>query len=415
MNTHWRLRCLTVFLVAVVSAPLAAEDFSGKVLRVLDGDTIEVMRDGKPEKVWLHGVDCPEAHQAYGKKAKQFTAELVLEKDVTVKVVEKDANGRVLGEVALPDGRSLNRELVRQGLAWWYEEYAKDDRVLEDLEFAARTQKRGLWIDPAATPPWEFRKGAGDPDVALLRAQLEKVRAERDALEAALAEKDAEIARLRLQVEGPGAPVGAPSSGQPQTATELSTQPQTATDLSTRGLTTLSTRGLPTPPPPVLPQATTAPPLAPPPTTTAPPVLPQTTTAPPVLPQTATKPPAPPQTPAAPARQPLTTTAPPVLPEAETEPPTLPQMATKPPASAQAETKSPASAQAATKPPTPPQTGTAPSADAGQDAVMVYITRTGREYHREGCRDLEQGKIAISLRGAKVAGYKPCSKCGPPR
>jgi len=335
MNTHWRLRCLTVFLVAVVSAPLAAEDFSGKVLRVLDGDTIEVMRDGQIEKVWLHGVDCPEAHQAYGKKAKQFTAELILEKDVAVKVVKKDADGRVLGELALPDGRSLNRELVRQGLAWWYEEYAKDDRILEDLEFAARTRKRGLWVDPAAIPPWEFRKGAGDPDVALLRAQLEKVRAERDALNAALAEKDAEIARLRRPVEPSAAPIGAPSTGQPQTATDLSTETQTATDLSTRGLT---------PPAPASPQ---------------------------------------------------TTTAPPVLPQAETEPPRPPQTATQPP--------------------TLPQTVTAPAADAGQDSAMVYITPTGREYHREGCRALEQDKIAISLRGAKVAGYKPCAQCGPPR
>jgi len=57
-----------------------------------------------------------------------------------------------------PDGRSLNRELVRAGFAWWYRRYAPDDETLEQLEREARGAKRGLWVDPDAVPPWEWRR-----------------------------------------------------------------------------------------------------------------------------------------------------------------------------------------------------------------------------------------------------------------
>jgi len=42
-----------------------------------------------------------------------------------------------VGDVTLPDGRSLNRELVKLGMAWWYRRYSKDER-LEVTEMAAR-------------------------------------------------------------------------------------------------------------------------------------------------------------------------------------------------------------------------------------------------------------------------------------
>jgi hypothetical protein len=52
------------------SAVLAL-DFSGPVVSVLDGDTLEVLHNQHPERIRLHGIDCPEKGQAYGKRAKQ--------------------------------------------------------------------------------------------------------------------------------------------------------------------------------------------------------------------------------------------------------------------------------------------------------------------------------------------------------
>ena len=44
----------------------------------------------------------------------------------------------------------------------------------------------------------------------------------------------------------------------------------------------------------------------------------------------------------------------------------------------------------------------------------VYITRTGKRYHRDGCRYLASSKIPMTLKDAKAHGYTPCKVCHPP-
>lgn len=144
--------------LALLAPPWAsAVDFHGKVVGVADGDTITVLHDGQPERVRLQGIDCPEQGQAFGQRAKQATSRLAFGQVVTVRAVGKDRFGRTLGEVLLPDGQSLNRELVRQGFAWWFRRYSTDE-TLAALEAEARTAHRGLWADRSPTPPWEWRQ-----------------------------------------------------------------------------------------------------------------------------------------------------------------------------------------------------------------------------------------------------------------
>jgi endonuclease YncB( thermonuclease family) len=52
----------------------------------------------------------------------------------------------------------LNHELVRAGLAWWFQRYARHDGDLKELESEARIARRGLWVDENPLPPWEFRR-----------------------------------------------------------------------------------------------------------------------------------------------------------------------------------------------------------------------------------------------------------------
>jgi micrococcal nuclease len=49
-----------------------------------------------------------------------------------------------------------------------------------------------------------------------------------------------------------------------------------------------------------------------------------------------------------------------------------------------------------------------------QSEQTVYITRTGKKYHRAGCRYLSHSSIPVSLRRAQANGYEPCSICHPP-
>ena len=132
---------------------------SGKVVGVSDGDTITVLKDNKPIKVRLSGVDCPESHQAFGAAAKKFTSDQCFGAVVKVNDYGKDRYGRAIAEVILPDGRSLNRELIKAGYAWHYKQYSKD-RSLTALEAEARNERRGLWADAHSVAPWDFRHGA---------------------------------------------------------------------------------------------------------------------------------------------------------------------------------------------------------------------------------------------------------------
>ena len=79
-------------------------------------------------------------------------------KGVTVQAYSHDKYKRTLGDVILPDGMSLNQELVKQGWCWWYRKYEPSDAVLEGLENEAGEAKKGLWVDPQPAPPWEWRK-----------------------------------------------------------------------------------------------------------------------------------------------------------------------------------------------------------------------------------------------------------------
>ncbi len=131
------------------------------VVDVMDGDSLVFMQDGERKKVRLYAIDAPEKDQAFGKESRAFTRSLVLNQPVTLKVRDEDRYHRLVSEVTLEDGRILNHELVRAGLAWWYERHAPDDRDLRRLQKQAQAEKKGLWADADPQPPWDYRNQHG--------------------------------------------------------------------------------------------------------------------------------------------------------------------------------------------------------------------------------------------------------------
>ncbi|MFC5284343.1 thermonuclease family protein [Pedobacter alpinus] len=132
--------------------------FKGKVTAIKDGDTFKVLYNGSERTVRLLHIDCPEKKQAFGTKAKQFAANLCFGKIVTVKTEGKaDRYKRILGEIILPNGTNVNKELVKNGLAWHFKKYSKDAAYAK-LEIQARKNRVGLWADKLPIAPWEFRK-----------------------------------------------------------------------------------------------------------------------------------------------------------------------------------------------------------------------------------------------------------------
>ncbi|MCZ6503363.1 MAG: thermonuclease family protein, partial [Gammaproteobacteria bacterium] len=66
---HVRTVTLLVFLLTAANA--FAEPIVGKVVRVLDGDTLVLLANKTEHKIQLAEIDAPEKEQPWGSKAKQ--------------------------------------------------------------------------------------------------------------------------------------------------------------------------------------------------------------------------------------------------------------------------------------------------------------------------------------------------------
>ena len=141
---------------------LFAEEFMAKVIRVVDGDSVNVLRLPEKEelKLRLYGIDAPEWKQAYGKESKDALKGLLgANREIIVKVLDKDRYGRLICKLLLnSEDISVNEWMVSEGNAWHYVKYAPNDMNLQSAEENARNNKLGLWSYESPIPPWEFRK-----------------------------------------------------------------------------------------------------------------------------------------------------------------------------------------------------------------------------------------------------------------
>ncbi len=138
---------------------------AGKVVKVNDGDSLEVQLEPGVARVRLSAVDTPEYDQPYADKASAALKGLLpAGTPVELEVVTQDQFRRLVAVVwVVTDGRrvNVNEWLLAQGHAWAYRRYMRDARFCE-IEAAARDQKLGLWAQPVANwvypPEWRFLK-----------------------------------------------------------------------------------------------------------------------------------------------------------------------------------------------------------------------------------------------------------------
>ena len=89
-----------IFSLAIIfSGSLCAAQIQGNVIRVLDGDTLEILQDKKTVRVRLANIDAPEKKQDYGRWSTDMMKSLVAGKTVTVTYFQRDRYGRILGQV----------------------------------------------------------------------------------------------------------------------------------------------------------------------------------------------------------------------------------------------------------------------------------------------------------------------------
>lgn len=130
---------------------------TAKVVRIVDGDTLEILYGKLPVMIRLAHIDCPEKKQAFGNKAKQVLSDLCFGKEIEFDFIEKDRNGRYICVLYNEKRMNINKEMIRLGMAWHFKKYSKDDSYAE-LENEARKNKVGLWHEPNPLAPWDWRK-----------------------------------------------------------------------------------------------------------------------------------------------------------------------------------------------------------------------------------------------------------------
>jgi len=143
------------------SAPaLRHKTFQAKVVRILDGDTMEVLYQGSSLiKIRLAHIDCPEkrSSQPFANHAKQALSNLCFGQEVTVYSDKCDHFGRLIAVVVNYSNQVVNQEMVKQGMAWHYKKYSNDS-IYANLEQEARLHQVGLWKEDNPIAPWKWRK-----------------------------------------------------------------------------------------------------------------------------------------------------------------------------------------------------------------------------------------------------------------
>ncbi len=149
---------MRAFLVvlSVGAAGAAHADFTGRVVNVHDGDTLTVLVDRTQIRVRLVDIDAPELHQAFGRRSRQSLASMCAGQPAHVAEQGKDRYRRVLGHVSCGPFEA-NTEQVRRGFAWVFVRYVRKNSPLFELQSQAKLERRGLWTEPGAVPPWEWR------------------------------------------------------------------------------------------------------------------------------------------------------------------------------------------------------------------------------------------------------------------
>ena len=147
---------ILISLLCCSNTTFQSDAITAKVIGIKDGDTIEILWEGKPQTVRLLDIDCPEKKQDFGNRAKQFTASFCFGKTVTLIGHKKDRYKRLLATVLVGD-KNLNEALLNAGMAWHFVKYS-NSKYYAALETTARNSRLGLWSQNNPTPPWEFRK-----------------------------------------------------------------------------------------------------------------------------------------------------------------------------------------------------------------------------------------------------------------
>jgi len=149
--------CLWFFIAGLTVSANAAVEISGKVISVIDGNTLEFLSlDNETFKLVLAGIDCPELKQEFGEEAKLFLDKLIVGKEAIVIIEGKDRLGNRVGSLRLSNNKDPRLDLLEKGLAWTVEK--NPNPAFEEIKEEAKKRTKGLWKQENPVAPWVYRR-----------------------------------------------------------------------------------------------------------------------------------------------------------------------------------------------------------------------------------------------------------------
>ena len=136
--------------------PQQSYDLQGKVTRIADGDTFTITSNGQRYRIRMYGIDAPESSQKYGKESTKYLSKIILNKQVGIKIMDKDRYDRIIGKVFY-NNQDINERMLESGHAWFYEYYAKNETGYKNAYEDARKNKKALWKDANPENPRDYR------------------------------------------------------------------------------------------------------------------------------------------------------------------------------------------------------------------------------------------------------------------
>ncbi|MDJ1184449.1 thermonuclease family protein [Roseofilum sp. BLCC_M143] len=141
---------------------------------VVSGDRLQVTCDRQTLTIDLCGMVAPDMRQPFGEEARDHLRSLIEQGDredgrvrVTLYAIQEDNRDRTVADVFIPRRTQnlgeihLNSRMTSDGYGWKLKRYAKEcpsDFSIAEGQQSAKDKKIGLWADPNAIAPWQWRQ-----------------------------------------------------------------------------------------------------------------------------------------------------------------------------------------------------------------------------------------------------------------
>jgi len=138
---------------------------NARVLSVIDGDTVDVMVEGKKERIRLLGIDAPEMgfegkkEMCFAKESRNALVELIGDQTIIIasdsSQADRDGYNRLLRYISLPDGTLVNKRMVEEGYAREYVFKSlpyQQRQEFQDAQQKAESEHVGMWKEGECRP-----------------------------------------------------------------------------------------------------------------------------------------------------------------------------------------------------------------------------------------------------------------------